>query len=274
MKFKVLISLAVLSVAYTGSAFAQVSTCSQVGSSVVHPGAGNVCWTQPDVYETTIYEIALCNAAPTAPTSSLTLGTSSCSTIFSSASGATVQITGGVGTPPSGIFTRPPNDTYTHGYVIVDKDFNIESSITFTGAVTADGGGTNANCVTLNASTTAPPTANCGAVLTAGTLAVATNDFDGGAGFSPSTTATFTGASGGTVAMNAYLVDSSANLASASGAVQRIVAVQTFASPVIVTSSSTSFNMAINTSNGMTVIDTAGVTSLDNGPFRVELSVF
>ena len=73
--------------------------------------------------------------------------------------------------------------------------------------------------------------------------------------------------------MNAYLIDSSANLAAASGAVARIIGVQTFASPIIITPSSTSFTLAINTSNGMTVIDTAGVTSLDNGPFRVELTV-
>lgn len=274
MIFRNLFIFLIANILLVGAANAQVSTCTLSGSAVVHPGVGNVCWTQPDTYETTVYEIALCTSAPTAPTSSSVLGSSNCTTIFSNSGGATIQISGGSGTAPSGIFTRPPNDTYTHGYVIVDKDFTVESNIEFTTSVTADGGGSGVYCATQTGSPSSPPTMECaGSAPTAGTLSVTTDSLGGG-GFSASTTASFTGSSGSTVNMNAYLIDSSSNLATSSGVVDRILAVQSFASPVTITAASTSFTFAVNTSNGMTVIDTAGTTALDNGPFRVDLTVF
>lgn len=248
-----------------------LSACSVTGGVTSYPAGA--CWGEPDTLSITVYEAALCTAAPTAPTAGAVIDLTNCVTIFSNAAGSRVSVSTGVTTSPSGTFTRPPDGVYTHAYVNVDKTFRVKTSVDFGAgaAIVGQSSGTGRYCATTSGSSATNNTSVCGSTpQTAATVDAPVTSFGGGA-FKNADSAAFTG-TGGTVNINAYLVNSAGTLAAATGTVSRLIGVQTFASPLTITSALTGMDVGLNTSAGMTILDNAGALQFDSGPFRIEFT--
>lgn len=265
------------------------------------PGTNGYCQGEPDFYAITIFEMGLCTALPTVPTTTTPLDVSSCEVIYSNTAGATIEVNKGVSSALSGgTTTRPPNGTYNYGYAKISKDFQVRAAITFNTAVSGEPSsvastvgavnGTGIYCYTsgatdsegsgpYNHSSVGPPTAkasyqssvtcssNSGDLANAATNIAPLTNLGGG-----SFAAT---ASEGVI--TAYLVDGSDNLSTASTNVSSVFAVQDFtASPVVVTPTSTTADMQFTVSQGMTLSDTSGTGAwigVGNGPFNVNITV-
>ncbi|MCR9220753.1 MAG: hypothetical protein NXI21_11040 [Alphaproteobacteria bacterium] len=263
-----------LSAVGAASAGAQSLSACTVAAGVTTYPTGTACFAEPTSFSVTVYEAGLCTSAPSGPTATSALATGACETTFSNAAGSTVSVSTGATSALSGTFTAPPAGTYTHGYIIVDKDFQIAASVDFGAATNGDAGGNGRFCATNAGSVSTGNTATCSAVsITGATLQAPVTDFDGGAGFSNSASETFSGTAG-SVSVNAWLVTNTGQLAASAAAVQRLVGVQTFSSPITVGEIVTGMNLGFNTTAGMTIIDNGGATvQFNSGPFRVEITV-
>jgi hypothetical protein len=247
-------------------------SCTVTGPTTTFP-TGTACWGQPDFYQLRIYEAGLCSSPPTSPTTSSSPGLSSCVATFTSTAGSVVSVTPTTSSALSGVFTRPANGSYTHGYIRMDASFTIQASVDFGVAITGDAGGNGQFCATITGSTSGGTSASCAGVApTAGTLQVPLTDFDGGAGFSASATATSTTGSG-TSTINAFLMTSADQLAPAATSVQKLFGFQTFASPVTITNTTTGMDISFRMTTGMTLIGNAGPTlSIESGPFVIDMT--
>jgi hypothetical protein len=115
-------------------------TCTLVNGAITDSAT---CRTQADKLTVKIYEIGLCNAQPTAPTITDAADLTSCQKIFSNTSGSQVTVTGTTSSGFLGTFTRPPNGTYTFGYMTLGPDHAVQASLTFASAKTVTGGGSS-----------------------------------------------------------------------------------------------------------------------------------
>lgn len=280
------------------NAFAQASpgVCSNSGSAsdpITRTDANNVCWTEPDVYKIWIYEMGLCAATP-----SLSTFQTSCVPVSTSAAGGLLTVASGTNTPVPGTFTRPPNGSYTHGYIIMKSEFRVTTTKTFDGNMTGKTG-TGTTCWSLNGmirssggngtydSTTpsvitngVPATymAECG---TAGAAAPAeiTVVQDTFSGSAVTSTADSTGSattSGATI--TAYLTDSSFTQLDGttvtSNDAERLVGFVQFPSAVTLTDSSSTFTVSFKVSEGTTVLGGANhLTTFESGPFVTNITV-
>ena len=250
------------------------------------------CAAEPDYYGMTFYEMGLCTAAPTAPTTSSNLVTTNCSTVMTSTAGSLVEIANGVTGSLGGIQTRPANGTYTHGYIRLSNDFLVEASkelwsddMTITnlsGDYTA-GSDVGKYCATRavtfnNDDSSGTASTICDSTApTAGRLTARLVDLSGGDRSGCMSTSTACGGAitvtGGT--LNAYLLDSNNYLASSSSEVTGLIGVQEFTSPVIVTEDSASMDAQIIVTKSMTVSNNGSNTGVafDSGPFSVVLTI-
>lgn len=253
---------------------AAAQVCTVTSGVTTYPTA-NFCHTEPTAFEIIVFEIGLCPSAPTAPTTSSALDTTGCSPIFTSSTGATVSVTTGSSVSLSGTFYRPPNGSYSHGYVIIDNDFRVEANLEFATAQTGEVSGTGVYCATAPGGSTATfNTSICDTTPpTAGMIDAPLTDFDGGTGFSATASATYTGGSGASVTMDAYATDASGVLATSAAGVARTIGVQTFDVALSITAATTTGSFGINTTRGMSVIDNFGAVSFDGGPFLIEITV-
>jgi hypothetical protein len=112
-------------------------TCTLVNGAITDTAT---CRTQSDKLTVKIYEIGLCTAQPTAPTTTAAADLTSCQTIFSNTGGSQVTVTGTTSSGFSGTFTRPLNGTYTYGYMTLGPDHAVQASLTFASAKTVTGG--------------------------------------------------------------------------------------------------------------------------------------
>ncbi len=247
-------------------------SCTVTGTTTTFP-TGTACWGQPDFYQIRIYELGLCSSPPTAPTAASSPGLSACTTIFSSSGGSLVNVTPTTTSPLSGSFTRPPNGSYTHGYIRMDASFDIQAVVDFGVAITGDAGGNGQFCATITGSTSGGTSATCADVApAAGTLQIPLTDFDGGAGFSASATATSTTGSG-TSTVEGFLMTAADQLATSAAGVQRLFGIQTFGTPVSITNSTTGMDISFRVTTGMTLIGNVGPTlSIESGPFVIDMT--
>ena len=93
------------------------------------------CYTIPDTYTITLYEMGLCNdiseQSPTLPD----LATS-CQTSFTNSTGSTVNVENNVtGSLSGGTSTRPDINTYAYGFIKVDAKMIMKNQSTFDAAV-------------------------------------------------------------------------------------------------------------------------------------------
>lgn len=262
-----ILSLALLSV----EAWAQMSACATSGGAITSMGN---CWAQPESYTLTVYELGLCTSEPSAPTTSAAAGVSSCSKVYDNPTGSEVTIVGGVGIPPAGTFTRPPNGSYTHGYVVIGNALRINSSFTFSASRTRSGGGAGTKCWTkegtvYGGNNLQDVSFECGNTVSGqGTIEYKINTFAASPG-------TYTNNVPGI--MTAHLVTNSLVLgaeatATGNGTITRVLGVVPMA--VTMSEATTSMNLAIKTTTGSTLAQTGGnISYIGGGPFQVVLTL-
>jgi len=258
-----------MSLGFSVGARAQTpSACGTNGSGAITDTSGS-CYTQPDQYYMTVYKIGLCTAAPTAPNASTAFNASNagnCTTIFENSAGSSVAVIKGVSTPLSGTMTKPPNGTYTAGYIEVAPQFRVVVSKTFNSSMAGSvaGNPTGIYCWSKSGDAfvwnrTPPAFAECGS--SPGTAQITTqlmNTFSiNSALFSQNYTA------GGTT-VTAHLVNSSYKHPSSGtsgdmNGITRLIGVAPL--NVSITPTTRGFNTAFDVSSGSTLIF--------SGPFQV-----
>ena len=243
-------------------------TCTNGDVSVL--ALGDHCFTQPTYYGITVYEMGVCTSNPTAPTTTAKFDSSSCEAVFTSTTGSLVEVKNGVTSALSGTITRPPNGTYTYGYMRLNNTFHVRGSVDF-GAAHATI--TNRYCTSSTATTDneTESLGTCSATsgATAGLVSTELTDFSGG---NHSNLTSFTINS-----LTAYLLDSNQFLASSTETTQAgaegLLGIQQFSSPVTFSDETLNMNAALKVTQGMTVsVNGANAVDFDSGPFVVVLS--
>ena len=237
------------------------------------------CDSTPATYEVVIYKLYLCTSIPTEATTSSTVILTPCSQVFNSSSGATASVTQGAEIVLDGTYTRPPNGTYTHGYAFMDNTFGITWSGELSAAMTGMTGGTGVFCGTVAGSgthakgSTHTNSSVCGSsAITAGKFVETLAQF-GGSGSTFSSKAEVENINGTSAAINGYLVDTNGHRASATGEVDKLEGLVTFANPVVITADTTSLSMTFNVGEGMHLVNGGGnKLFIGSGPFQAIMS--
>ena len=108
----------------------------------------STCYTVPDTYTITLYDMGLCNDISEQSPNVPDLATS-CQTSFSNSGGSTVNVENNVtGSLSGGTSSRPDNNTYSYGFIKVDAKMIMKNQSTFSVAVSDTGGGVGTSCWT------------------------------------------------------------------------------------------------------------------------------
>ena len=192
--------------------------------------------------------------------------------IFNNPSGASAAVTQGSELNLTGTYTRPPNNTYTHGYAMMDNTFGITASIEFAGNMNGQTGGTGTFCGTVAGSGTTNSTSDpsnssvCStSPVTAGKFVETLESFGGG-GFEA--TAVVNNINGTTAGITGILVDTSGQLATTDADVDKLEGLVSFADPVTFTDAVTEVTMSFNVGEGMSLFIDGGNLSMGSGPFQ------
>ncbi len=228
---------------------------------------GTSCRAEPDFFQLKVYDMKLCTAGPTAPTTAAAMVLTNCQSVLTSSGGANVSVTNGSSSTISGTISRPDNDTYTHGYIRISNDFVIADSRQYNTSIDdySDGVADGVYCAT----TASGVDCDSSAVTAVNqTMSMGSGQF----GSDYYTAVTVTGGS-----VDAWLVDTNQKLeADTDGDVKYLVGVQAFTTPLVVTDNTTSMNTAFAVTTGMTIIHNGGNPprlKLDNGPFSVIMTL-
>ena len=248
--------------------------CPKTGD--VYDVVTDFCEAQPDEYEIVIFNLYLCTSSPTIPTTSsaVDLTSGGCTEIFNNSLGATAAVTQGSELNLTGTYTRPPNNTYTHGYAILDNTFGITASIEFAGNMTGQTGGTGTYCGTVAGSGTSNSTGDpsnssvCStSPVTAGKFVETLESFGGSGGYE--STAEVNNINGTTASITGILVDTSGQLATTDADVDKLEGLVTFADPVTFTDAITEVTMSFNVGSGMSLYISGGTSlGIGSGPFQ------
>ena len=196
-----------------------------------------------------------------------------CEQIFENSSGATAAVTQGSELNLTGTYIRPPNNTYTHGYAMMDNTFGITASIELAGNMNGQTGGTGTFCGTVAGSGTSnsagDPTNSsvCStSPITAGKFVETLESFGGG-GFEA--TAVVNNINGTTAGITGIVVDTSGQLATTDAVVDKLEGLVTFADSITVTADTTSLTMSFNLGEGMS-LNSGGADKIHmgSGPFQ------
>ena len=263
--------------------------CCAINSGVITLPAGGNCAILPDQFGVTVYEKYLCTSEPTAPTASSNADLSMCVQTLSAPNGTTVRITESTtATFTDGTFTRPPNGVYTHGVMLLKNVFLLKFSIQLdvawdgtSGEADATAGGQGVHCATIEANKYEDDGAmmKCGAAsITAGELGAGLSKFDT-IGMNDIFTAEATNLNNTGASIAGYLLANTGNLATSTAEVkayERLLGINTFAAPVVVTPQTSGFDMAFGVNQGATIwsngdFDANGTEDIagGSGPFQV-----
>jgi hypothetical protein len=236
------------------------------------------CETEPDEYEVVIYNLYLCTSSPAIPTTTSTVDLESggCVEIFNNPSGATAAVTQGSELNLSGTYTRPPNNTYTHGYAIMDNTFGITASLEFAGNMTGQTGGTGIYCGTVagsGTSGTSSETTNTSVCssspVTAGKFVETLADFGGENEGEFAATASVPNINGTSASIMGILVNTSGQLSAVDSDVDKLQGLITFANPATFTDAVTEVTMSFNVGSGMGMyVGEGGTLNMGSGPFQ------
>jgi hypothetical protein len=265
MKKNVLI-LFLLLIGINNTAIAAACT---VTSGVTTFPTGSSCSAQPDFFQLKMYDMMLCSAAPTAPTTSAAMVLTNCQSVLTSSGGTNVSVTDGGSTSISGTITRPDNGTYTHGYIRISSDFVVGDSREYDTSLDEDGNGLVADGVYCATTATGVDCDSSAVTAVNQTMSMGSTQFGNDYLIEDEVV------TGGLV--DAWLVDTNQKLeADTDGDVTYLVGVQTFTTPLVVSDTTTSMNTAFAVSTGMTVIHGGGsapILQLTNGPFSVIMTL-
>ena len=244
------------------------------------------CAFAPDEYTVKIYKMALCTAAPTRPTTSETYDVSSCVDVISSPDGQDVNLAAGSEMTLSDV-SRPADGSYSYGYILMANTFAIKAKKQFTNTMhTYQDGATGNYCWTKEASAfnsdsdnsgwdDPSPLVECGGASgTAGTYVETLDQFDSDVYIAGPISVT-----GGTLSAD-LITNASGLLVTASKTADRLFGVQTFTTPVEVTSGSTVFTVSfgVNQASSMWMTDEGAANEYDvyaigSGPFSTFMTV-
>ena len=249
-------------------------------------GAMDDCSFAPDSYTIKIYKMALCTTAPTRPTTSDTYDVSSCVDVINSPDGQDVNLAAGSEMILSDV-SRPADGTYSYGYILMANTFAIKAKKEFTNTMHTWRDGASGNyCWTKDAAASTSDSDNTGWGLsttlvecggpggTAGTYVETLDQFDVG-----TYVAGPISVEGGTLSAD-LITDADGLLVSAPDTADRLFGVQTFTTPVVVTSSSSVFTVSfgVNQASSMWMddegaLDEYDVYAIGSGPFSTFMTV-
>ena len=244
------------------------------------------CAFAPDSYTIKIYKMALCTTAPTRPTTSDTYDVSSCVDVINSPDGQDVNLAAGSEMTLSDV-SRPADGSYSYGYILMANTFGIKAKKQFTNTMhTYQDGATGNYCWTKEASAfnsdsdnsgwdNPSPLVECGGASgTAGTYVETLDQFDSDVYIAGPISVT-----GGTLSAD-LITNASGLLVTASKTADRLFGVQTFTTPVEVTSGSTVFTVSfgVNQASSMWMTDEGAANEYDvyaigSGPFSTFMTV-
>lgn len=271
----------------------QVSTvnanpCGVSGGVTTYPAASGWCFTEPDTYKLTLYELYLCTALPTAPTVSTALGTGSCTKVYNDASGTLINVDkNNPSTLNASKVTAPTYGTYTHGVAVVGTTFKITDQMEFASAQVSMGGntynikgdsassGSGKFCATVAGSSSSGTSMTCGgSAITAGELSEVMKDFGGGGNFSATSMATPVGNND---TMTGYLITTSGVLATASSNVDKIMGIATFGASSTISASTSGMTIQFRKSQAMSLGGNTNGSDLEinvnEGPFAIKILI-
>tara|TARA_A100001388_G_C28727646_1_gene479804 strand:+ start:229 stop:1068 length:840 start_codon:yes stop_codon:yes gene_type:complete len=237
---------------------------------------GSWCASAPDAYEVIAYEMYLCTAAPTAPTTVSAMGLANCFKNWESTSGAILSVQQNEIIDVPGTMSRPPNGTYTHGVMLIDNTFGITMAMEFDEIVNGQDGTSGVYCATVTGAeeygSSAQPAASstCGSSpITPGKFTEILTTFDETFG----ATAVANNLNGTSASITGYLVDTNGYLAENDADVDKLLGSLTFASAVNFTDATTTLTMSFNVGEGMSVYD-SGTNELvfGSGPFQAVIT--
>ena len=235
------------------------------------------CASAPNAYEVVAYEMYLCTSAPTAPTTTSSMGLDNCFKNWEASDGSTLSVQQNQTIDVPGTMSRPPNGTYTHGVMLIDNTFGITMAMQFDEAVTAQDGTSGIYCATVagsgtyGSSNTIPTaTSTCSAsAITAGKFVEILTTFDS----TFDATATADNLNGTSASITGYLIDSSGNLAENDADVDKLMGAISFASAVNFTDLTTTLTMSFNVGEGMAIYNNGSNRLVfGSGPFQAVIT--
>ena len=243
--------------------------CAVSGGVTTLPISGS-CAIVPDSYGITIYEKYLCTSAPTAPTTTSSVDLSNCVKTLNAPAGSTVRITQSTTANfTDGTFTRPPNGVYTHGIMLIKNvfllKFSLELDRTWDGTDGSALGGNGVYCATKNTTGYEEDGSlmQCdSSPVTAGELSAGMNSFGYDVILGVKTnyefSASATNLNGTGASISGYLLNTDGYLATSTlevEAYERLLGINAFAAPVVVTPETSGFDMAFGINQGATIWD-------------------
>ena len=254
----------------------------------------NGCAIAPDLYTLTIYEIGVCTAAPTAPTTADASDFSTCTTIFTNEAGAVTDISVNTSIDLDASIDLPFG-VYGFGYVILSNTLGITKTVNLTrdstdpNAVSDNAGNPGQYCWTTGGTrynSSSVWTADKDAAVrnftecsnTAGTAQMYNEILDELGDGPPSTPTVYESESiavnDGT--MNAYITTTSGLLASAQieGRIQAVIALTT---PLVISDSTSAIDVQFtaNQAGQPVIVGAAGslqMLGIGSGPFSVNIT--
>ena len=271
------------------SNLANADACDALGTAAA-PMTPSGCDTAPDIYKTMVFEMGLCKTTPT-----LANRATACTSVSSIPDGAVITVEEGIETGIPGNFTRPVNGSYTHGYVIMAPEFRLTATKTFNSNLSGQSNTAGDTCWTLAGSTRdsnvataydgATPTvigaqatwlADCGTAASAAPAeTIIIQDAFGGATIESGNGDATAQATINGVTIKAHLTDDTMTAdATTSAAVTRLVGFVTFAAPVVITDTTTTFTASFRTTQGMELDpDSGNLKKMSSGPFILSITV-
>lgn len=239
------------------------------------------CYTTPDYYTITLYEMGLCQNIDEQSTTVPDIA-SFCQTTYSNTSGLDVVVENNVSSPISGgTTTRPPNGTYTHGYIKVDARIVLKTDLTFSGAQNGSGGGNGVTCWTNGAASSTNTGTTCGTTASSNPQNMNTDVINLGCS-TPSDNfyCRYEGDAEGLVDTYAWLVDADGtksttiDYSSDSGDVKYLIGIAKFSSSKTVTDSTSTMEAQFRVTRGLKVDFVGGGINFNIQEFKVLTTVY
>jgi hypothetical protein len=267
----------ILLVSLTGPTLAWSAPCITSGG-VITSNAG-ACTLTPETYRVHLYKTGLCNNIDPSSATPPDMDANCITTFDSGASPLAISVVDNVSQPiTGGTVTRPPNRTYTHGFVLIEKTIDIKTSVTFSTSVNGPGGvrgSASADrglvCWTMTGTAGAGYYTMCGSSVdnsNYGFTSYIVNDLGTGGGGITCTDhfhCTYIEAPYDTT--YAYLLNGSVKATSTSG-VTALLGFAAFTSPVTVDDASTAMDVKFRVTQGVTVDPFGGAVNLYTAVFK------
>jgi len=231
------------------------------------------CTSTPNAYVIHIYKSGLCNGIdPSSATTMPDINTQCVTTFDSGASPLSVTVQNGISSPlTSGTITKPPNGTYTHGFVLIRKDIDMKAIKTLANTVNGSSSGSGSTCWTESGIAFLGPLTKCGTSASGeGFTTTLVNNLSGSGDCASGPPEKFhcTYIEAPYDVTYAYLVSSSNSLATSSSSVSSLLGFATFSTPIAVSDSSTAQIIQFRVTQGVTLDFSGGALNMYSAAFK------